>query len=225
MRRFLNLSTSARDPIEWSYTAMTLRHTPLAAALVLLFVSTSYAQEPASDPKTGAPRFQVEVFGDVMADFSARVAAYARMRSELEKGLPPLRVDEPVRVRQAVDALAARIRAARPDAKRGEIFTPAISREFRKALLQTDDSTWADIVDDNPGEFSKRVSGSYPEKKPFSTVPPNILAVLPRLPDSMEYRFLGRHLILLDTRASVIVDWISYAVGCGDSDDKSACHR
>ena len=41
----------------------------------------------------------------------------------------------------------------------------------------------------------------------------------------MEYRFLGRHLILLDTRASVIVDWIWYPVGCGDSDDKSACHR
>jgi hypothetical protein len=114
---------------------------------------------------------------------------------------------------------------ARADARRGDIFTPTISREFKKVLVQTDDTTWADIVDDNPGEFSTRINGSYPEKKPFSTVPANILAALPRLPDDVEYRFLGRHLILLDTRASVIVDWIPYAMGCGDSDDKSSCHR
>jgi hypothetical protein len=43
-------------------------------------------------------------------------------------------------------------------------------------------------------------------------VPPHILAVLPRLPDDIEYRFLGRHLILLDTRANVILDRIPYAV-------------
>ena len=34
--------------------------------------------------------------------------------------------------------------------------------------------------------------------KPLSTVPPNILVALPRLPDDIQYRFLGRHLILLD---------------------------
>jgi hypothetical protein len=204
---------------------MAVRHIRLALAPFLLFAAVAAAQEPTRDPKTGVPRFRVDVVGDVVADFRARVSAYVELRDGLQKGLPPLAVDDPARVRAAVDALAARIRVARAGAKRGDIFTPAISREFRKLLLKTDDSTWADIVDDNPGEIAKRINGSYPETKPFSTVPANILALLPRLPDSIEYRFLGRHLILLDTRASLIVDWITFAVGCDPSLDKSACHR
>jgi hypothetical protein len=199
--------------------------TSLAIALILACASVGYAQDAKTDQKPEPPRFKVEIFGDVMADFSARVSAYVELRDELRKGTPALAVGDPAQVRHAVDALAARIRVARADARRGDIFTPTISREFKKVLVQTDDTTWADIVDDNPGEFSTRINGSYPEKKPFSTVPPNILAALPRLPDDLEYRFLGRHLILLDTRASVIVDWIPYAMGCGDSDDKSSCHR
>jgi hypothetical protein len=199
--------------------------TSLAIALILACASVGYAQDAKTDQKPEPPRFTVEIFGDVMADFSARVSAYVELRDELRKGTPALAVGDPAQVRHAVDALAARIRVARADARRGDIFTPTISREFKKVLVQTDDTTWADIVDDNPGEFSTRINGSYPEKKPFSTVPPNILAALPRLPDDLEYRFLGRHLILLDTRASVIVDWIPYAMGCGDSDDKSSCHR
>ena len=196
-------------------------------ALIVVFASLGFSQDVQTNPRPDAPRFgvEVEVFGDVMADFSARVSTYAELRTELEKGLPALTVDEPARVQKTVRALAARIRVARADAKRGDIFTPTISRAFQKALLQTDDSTWADIVDDNPGEFSKPINASYPENKPFSTVPPNILTVLPRLPDDVEYHFLGRHLILLDTRASVIVDWIPYAIQCADSDDKSSCHR
>jgi hypothetical protein len=199
--------------------------TSLAIALILACASVGYAQDAKTDQKPEPPRFKVEIFGDVMADFSARVSAYVELRDELRKGTPALAVGDPAQVRHAVDALAARIRVARAGARRGDIFTPTISREFKKVLVQTDDTTWADIVDDNPGEFSTRINGTYPEKKPFSTVPANILAALPRLPDDVEYRFLGRHLILLDTRASVIVDWIPYAMGCGDSDDKSSCHR
>jgi hypothetical protein len=199
--------------------------TSIALALIVACASMGYAQDAKTDQTPEPPRFKVEIFGDVMADFSARVSAYVELRDELRKGTPALAVGDPAQVRHAVDALAARIRVARAGARRGDIFTPTISREFKKVLVQTDDTTWADIVDDNPGEFSTRINGTYPEKKPFSTVPANILAALPRLPDDVEYRFLGRHLILLDTRASVIVDWIPYAMGCGDSDDKSSCHR
>ena len=106
---------------------------------------------------------------------------------------------------------------ARAESKQGDIFTPAISVEFRKALLlEMNANTWAAIMDDNPGEFSHQINGSYPEGKPLSTVPPNILAVLPRLPDDIQYRFLGRHLILFDTRARVILDRIPYAIQCAD---------
>ena len=55
-------------------------------------------------------------------------------------------------------------------------------------------------------------------------VPVNILARLPRLPDDIEYRFLGRDMILLDTRASVILDRIPYAIQCVHG-DKLPCEK
>lgn len=206
---------------------MRLRHAFLISALTVLFASSGFSQDVQTPTPPEMPRFglEVEVFGGVMADFTARVSAYTELRSELAKGLPPLTVDDPAQVQYAVRTLAAKIRVARARAKRGDIFTPAIAGAFQKALRNVDESTWGDIADDNPGEFSKRVNASYPEAKPFSTVPPNILAILPRLPDDMEYHFLGRHLILLDTRASLIVDWIPMAIQCPDPDDKSSCHR
>src|SRR3954470_5435903 len=206
-------------------------------AVALLVASAGYAQEPgAQEPSTeqpkpagnpDAPRFKMEVFGDATAaDFTARVSNYVELRDKLAQGLPALTVGDPAEVRKAVHALAAKIRVVRADARRGDIFTPLISNEMKKVLsVQLDDSTWADLVDDNPGEFAKRVNASYPEERPFSTVPANILAILPQLPEHMEYRFIGPHLGLLDTRANVIVDWIPYALTCAESDDKSKCHK
>jgi hypothetical protein len=55
-------------------------------------------------------------------------------------------------------------------------------------------------------------------------VPPNILAVLPRLPDDIPYRFFGRHLILLDTRANLILDRMPCAIERADRDELT-CHR
>jgi len=132
--------------------------------------------------------------------------------------LPVLTVtDDPREIRRAQRALAKRIRDAREDAREGDIFTPAIAVEFREVLqLEMDADTWASIMDDNPGEFSNRINGTYSGKRPLSTVPPNILARLPRLPDDVQYRFVGRHLILHDTRANLILDRIPYAIRCAD---------
>ena len=194
--------------------------------LIVSVASVCYAQPATTNQTRDTPDFKVQVWGYIVADFSARVGDYAELRSELEKGLPPLTVtDDPADIRRAVRALAKRIRVARAGAKQGDIFTPSISVEFKKVLiLQMDSNTWAAIMDDNPGEFSNEINSTYKEGKPLSTVPPNILAVLPRLPDDIQYRFLGRHLILLDTRANVILDRIPSAIqlpDCGELD----CHR
>ena len=103
---------------------------------------------------------------------------------------PALTVTEdPAEIRSAIHALATKVRVARVEAKQGDLFTPAISLEFRKVLIvEMNPDTWAAIMDDNPGEFSNQINGTYPEDKPLSTVPPNILAVLPRLPDDIQYR-------------------------------------
>lgn len=183
-----------------------------AIALMLLLPSLGTGQDP--QPPQEAPVFRVQIWGDTGTDFSIRVSSYADLRSELEKGLPPLMVTEdPAEILRAIRALAGRIRVARAGARQGDVFSPTVSAEFRKALtLEIDAGTWAVIMDENPGKTDVQINGSYPARKKVSTMPPNVLAALPKLPVDMEYRFLGRHLVLVDTRASVIIDRIPYAI-------------
>lgn len=203
-----------------------MKPTLLATALIVLAASVGYSQTAAESPNRETPDFRVEVWADILAEFGTRVREYFELRGELEKALPALTVtDDPTEIRRTVHALANRIRAARAEAQQGDIFTPTISVEFQKILdLEMNADTWAAIMDDNPGEASNQINSTYPEGKPLSTVPPNILAVLPALPDDIQYRFLGRHLILLDTRANVILDRIPYAIQCTHCNELT-CHR
>jgi hypothetical protein len=52
----------------------------------------------------------------------------------------------------------------------------------------------------------------YPQGAALSTVPPDLLAKLPKLPKPLEYRFVGGHLILHDTEASLVVDYLKEVV-------------
>ena len=195
---------------------MRLKHSSFAIAFMFLLSSVSTPQTPTTTQHRETADFRVQVWGHTAADFSRRVWNYSELRSELEKGLPPLTVtDDPAEISRAVHALAKRIRVARAGVQEGEIFTSTISVEFRKVLrFEVDANTWTAIMDDNPGEFANQINGTYSEERPLSTVPPNVLAALPSLPADVQYRFVGRHLILLDTRASVILDRIPYAIEC-----------
>jgi hypothetical protein len=191
-----------------------LRVTSLATGLIVLHACVASAQTPAGP----APDFKVQVWGYIVADFTARIDRYVELRAMLEQGLPPLRVTEdPAEILAAESALAERIREARSDARRGDLFTPDIGAEFRRVLLlEMDTHTRAAIMDENPGAFSHRINGTYPKERPVSTVPATVLALLPRLPDDIQYRFLGPHLVLHDIRANVILDRLPCAIRCDD---------
>jgi hypothetical protein len=152
----------------------------------------------------------------VRAEFDARVLDYFELRTTLENGLPAQHVtDNPADNIEIEQRLARRIRNARAGAGRGAIFTPAISAEFRRILqLETTPEVLAIIMDDNPGPFSHRINGDYPKRKTLATMPGRFLMVLPVLPEGLEYRFLGPHLILHDTKANVILDTIPCAIAC-----------
>jgi hypothetical protein len=198
------------------------RHAFLASTLIAVIASTGSAQTSTPNQETKPPVFRVQIWGSIMADFSLRVQSYSELRRKLEVGLPPLRVtNDPAELMNRELALAERIRLARNGAREGEFFTPPVSVEFKRLLLiEMDSDTWASLMDDNPGDFDHAINDSYPKKRPLSTVPPNILAVLPHLPDGIQYRFLGRHLVLHDIRANVILDRIPYAIQCTGCEDR-----
>ena len=60
--------------------------------------------------------------------------------------------------------------------------------------------------------FTPKVNEGYPEDAPLSSVPPTLLARLPELPKELEYRLVGRHLILHDVESSLIVDFMPNAL-------------
>jgi hypothetical protein len=69
-------------------------------------------------------------------------------------------------------------------------------------------------MDDNPGKFSHAIDGTYPEGRTFSTMPALLLAQLPGLPHDIQFRFVGRDLILYDVRANTIIDRMPSAIRC-----------
>ncbi|HKY20776.1 MAG TPA: hypothetical protein VJM31_06110 [Vicinamibacterales bacterium] len=156
-----------------------------------------------------------------IADFLARVEAYNKLRNDLAKDTPKLKETvDPSAIGAAEKSLATSIRAARANAKRGDIFTPATEAMFRRLVRpqvtgtkDAADNT-AIIKDDapKPGEVPFKVNGEYPKDAPLSTVPPDVLKALPPLPENLQYRFAGRHLILYCMPANLIVDYMLNAL-------------
>lgn len=155
----------------------------------------------------------------VLQDFSQRLEAYVKLRKQAKDDAPSIKDEtDPVKIAAHQKGLAERIRAARAVVKQGAIFTRPISAYFRKILgseLRERDAPQVRgaIMEDNPqGQFVPRVNQPYPEKAPLSTVPPELLLRLPRLPEEVDYRFVGRYLILRDTQANLIIDFIPNAL-------------
>ena len=155
-----------------------------------------------------------------MAEFKARVDRYADLHKELARGdARQKETADPAKINAAQTALANKIIAARADAKQGDIFTPAIRPVFRRLLapeLKGKDGRDAKAVlkDDAPapGTVSFKVNAKYPNDQPLPTVPANLLLALPPLPAPLEYRIVGQHLLLLDTSADLVVDYILNAI-------------
>jgi hypothetical protein len=156
----------------------------------------------------------------VLAEFTGKVEAYDTLRKELAKKAPPLeKTDDPAEIAEAEKALAQQIKAARASAKPGDIFTPATQRVFRRLLnptLQGDEGVEnkTAINKDRPpaSKIPFQVNGEYPKEQPLSTVPPDILKALPPLPENVQYRIAGKHLLLYCTRGNLIVDYMLNAI-------------
>jgi hypothetical protein len=139
-----------------------------------------------------------------------------KIRRKAAQGAPALKeTDDPARIKAAQDARLAAIRTLRTGAKAGDIFTPEIRHTFRQLLapeLQGEKGRDAKQVlrEDAPapGAVPLDVNAKYPEGAPLPTVPATLLTRLPELPEGLQYRIIGKDLVLLDSDANLIVDYI-----------------
>lgn len=182
-----------------------------ACLLVAVFLAASGAlASTASDKeqKDDAASFK---------EFTGRVQEYVKLHKTVESNLPSLKSKEelPEMIAAHQQALARKIREARPHAKSGDIFTRAIREAFRHAVqsvFQGPEAAQAraTIKQGEPHNgIHLRVNEVYPDAVPYTTVPPSLLLKLPNLPDEVAYRIVGHDLVLLDVKADMVVDLIS----------------
>lgn len=196
----------------------------VCAFTMCLVVACSSGAQQAHRPDTQqrAKGSNVNPDAGLSADFNKRVADYVKLREKAAAAAP---VDlqeksKPAEISSAEKSMAVRIRDARAAAKAGDIFTPATQTMFRRLLKPplTKGPDAADnkaiIKDDAPAanEVPFKVNAEYPKEVPLSTVPPDILLSLPPLPEDIQYRFAGKHLLLFDAKANIIIDYMLNAI-------------
>jgi hypothetical protein len=175
-------------------------------------VDQTKAAVPGSASNAAAP--PVNEDAKALAGFLERVNQYATVHQKLENSLPKLSKEStPQQIDTHQRALAKMIQEARPDAKPGDIFTPesqvVIKKLIAKILNGPDGAAIkASVMDENPGVPNLKVNSRYPDEVPVSTIPPQLLEGLPKLPEEMEFRFVGNDMILMDTHAHIIADVI-----------------
>ena len=176
------------------------------------------AKPPAADPVYTARGPRVNADAKVMADFEKRVSQYTALHRKLESTLPPLPKEAtPQQIDNHQSGLSQLLAKARAGAKPGEFFTQDVRELFRRYMKRAfagaeGKQLRALVMDENPGRIRLTVNGRYPDSVPVVTVPPQVLQALTKLPDDLEYRFIGDTLVMLDVHAHVVVDLIDSAV-------------
>jgi hypothetical protein len=199
------------------------RHLAGASAAVALSCGLAAAQAPPAKPDT--PRTGVQAAPDpgvnpqaaAVADFQKRLQGYVDLRAELSKKLRPLSpTADSAELTARQDTLAAAIREARKGAKPGDMVPTRVAGQIRNTVAsdfrRRSPETKRAVLEEVPDNTAPAVNKTMPDNAALATVPPLLLNNLPRLPDNLQYRFLGRHVLLIDGDTRLIIDYILNAL-------------
>jgi hypothetical protein len=175
------------------------------AALLASFVS--FGQAP---PAPGSEDSKI------VAEFQQRAKQYLDWRQKTV-GKTQSPTSSPEKIIAARREWANEIRVGRAGTKQGEVFTPDASDYFRRQIAATlngrhGKQILSSLRHSEPTKMELQINESYPEKVALQSTPPTLLLNLPELPKGLEYRILGRELVLRDSDANIIVDYVPNAL-------------
>ena len=165
-----------------------------------------------------APQPVASADAAAIKQFDAAIAKYMALRQKLRSEVSgPVQNSSSTQLTNASDALAGAIERARQDAHVGSIFSEPVASFIKRRIedtVRTEQlvSVLADIDDDEKAGPPPKVHLRLPVSAQLATMPAALLKVLPPLPKELEYRILGRYLVLRDVDASLILDYIPGAV-------------
>ena len=141
--------------------------------------------------------------------FNTRISHYMALRRQVEQRVPgPRASHDRAAVDGAADALAEAIRAARPRAVPGDIFTARIAADFRQIIEAASREQPLGVV----------LAGARPTVNARfdwnldAVMPPFLIRALPPLPEELQYRLVGCDLVLVDIVAGLVIDILPEAL-------------
>ncbi|MET0556824.1 MAG: hypothetical protein ABW221_27535 [Vicinamibacteria bacterium] len=177
-----------------------------------------------------APPQHVDMDPGALREFQEEVEEYVELHQDLLKRVP--NVSDSATAAE-MDAhrkkMADAIRAERRSAKQGDIFEPRVAAAFvaaiRKELAGPEGAAMLQEIragnprvegtprQNDPSREDTRnvalaINLAYPDGAPSSSVPSSLLLALPRLPEQVKYGFIGRALVLRETEADLILDFV-----------------
>jgi hypothetical protein len=180
-------------------------------AIALLWFGAS------SNPSIAGLQLPVNADAAAFDAFSKRVAEYSALQKKISATLPSLPgKPTPQQLDDYQRTLGQRLIHARKNARKGDVFgsdMPAVIRRLLAPVFKgAEGARVRAAIIDEPHPAVPAVNARYPDGVPLSTMPPDVLKVLPKLEEGLEFRFIDRHLILLDVKSHLIVDVIDNAM-------------
>jgi hypothetical protein len=177
--------------------------------LVVLLVAAAATAQPDADARA-------------VDQFMAATRHYAALHRIVELSVPRLEItSDPAAINRSTRQLAAVLRAERRNARPGDLFNDEIAAVLRARIdgaLADHGYTAGDLL---VAEAAQGVDSASPLLQVNETFPwlyasamfPCVLDALPELPPELQYRIVGRTLVLIDVHASLIVDVLPNALG------------
>jgi hypothetical protein len=184
----------------------------LMAALACVSPERAAAQAP-EKARAQAPAGpgHVNEYGAATKAFLDRLQQYMTYHHNVEKMVQPItQTSSPEEITKREAALGAMLIKQRPDAKEGDFFIkeyqPHLIKIIRDDFAKRPAADRKALLVELPKDVKIAVNMVYPAALPLATFPANLLKALPELPKGLEYRMVGRDLILRDVTGNVIVD-------------------
>src|SRR5919204_5409483 len=192
---------------------MQLRMT-VAAAFLSIVCACGPTMPPTTAPKQPDPTF--DPFREVLQQYTEQTQPYRKQAAQAQestpgKATPTAAAATAVRTRQNDLANALRTKL-RPNARHGELFTPAIGDALRHQIAAAFDSPKRDLLLDDMAEQlttpAPTQTARINQRLEAPRIPPRLAELLPPLPKQLEYDFTDRTLVLRDVDADIVIDYL-----------------
>jgi hypothetical protein len=181
---------------------------------IALAIGGIYAIGAPDDSMKDRPVSLSPAEAQAVEQFESRLDEYLALHEKLEANLdPPGDESTPEEIDEYRKQLRAQLKTARVGAKRGDLFNPGMETLVKRVCAsafsgEDGEEVKSTVMDENPGKLPDvRVNDRYPDGVPVTTMPGQLLETLPKLKSPVEYRFVGKRLVLVDSAAGMVIDY------------------